>query len=204
MLIPLGVTLVLFVVQYRFRSLPSGVLVLISVVALCACGSGVWLAVADYPHVQTPAIPPRPGTAPQTSIEQIFPPQSAVDIRPIPGTQNLSFFLANWVSWSVSNIQLSSWMSENGSFVRVSSNQYPYLGAGDQTTLTIPVASTGRSAVAICMSYLVNHHHVEVIQFFSNSDGGGYRRARDNTFKVDGDGELCESMPQSALQALRQ
>jgi hypothetical protein len=144
-----------------------------------------------------------PVTSRQTpTIEEIFPPQSAVDIRPIPATPNLTFFLADWVSWSASDIKLSNWISENGNFVQVSSKQIPYLGAGDQTTLTEPISSTARATVAICLDYSVNHHRVEVIQFFSNSDGGGYRRARDNVFQVDGDGQLCRSMPSPAEQAM--
>lgn len=152
----------------------------------------------EAPQSRQTILQPAPG------VEQIFPPQTAIDIRPIPGTAGLTFFLADWVSWSASDIKLSSWISKNDNFVRVSSNQYAYLGAGDQTTLAEPVSSSERATVAICVSYRLNDHHVEVIQFFSNLDGGGYRRARDNVFQVDGSRQLCQSMPGPALQALRQ
>jgi hypothetical protein len=190
----------------RSDKLSAGVRALASLCVVGATVVGIWLLTKQSavppppPQVNQPA----PTSRPRTSIEEIFPPESAVDIRPVPGTPSLTFFLADWVSWSANNIKLSSWISENGSFARVSSKQYPYLGAGDQTTLTVPISSTGRAIVAICMSYLVNNHQVEVIHFFSNADGTGYRRARDNIFQVDGNGHLCQSMPRPALQALQQ
>lgn len=162
---------------------------------------------SSLPNQPSPPLPQPASAAPQPkspTVEQIFPPESAVDIRPIPGAPQLTFFLADWVSWSASDINLSTWILQDGSFVKVSTKQYSYLGSGDNITLTEPLTSGAQSSVAICMSYLVNKHHVEVIQFFSNPDGSGYRRARDNVFQVDGQGQLCESMPAPAARALRQ
>jgi hypothetical protein len=190
----------------RSDKLPTALRIFAS---LCVAGTmaiGIWLltvhsnGLQKSPHVNKPSSTSRP----QTSIGQIFPPQSTIDIRPIPGTPNFTFFLSDWVSWSASEVHLSSWISENRNFVRVSSKQYPYIGAGDQATVTEPIPSSSRSVVAVCMSYVVRGHRVEVIQFFSNPDGSGYRRARDNVSQVDGDGHLCEAMPRPALEALRQ
>jgi hypothetical protein len=164
---------------------------------------------ATIPHQPSPPTPASqpPRGAPQSksaTIEQIVPPQSVVDIRPVPGTPNLTFLLADWVSWSASDINVATWISENGNFEKVSSQRYNYLGVGDHITLTEPLTSGARAAVAICVSYSVNDHRVEVIQFFFNQDGSGYRRARDNLFEVDGNGKLCESMPTPARRALEQ
>jgi hypothetical protein len=209
MLISVSINILAVVVQYIFKELPAAFLGVISLVCVALFITGVWLAYLGYgqPVVQS-APPSRSSTqegnaAPKPpGIESIFPPQSAIDVRPMPGSRTVSFILADWVSWSASDISVSTWMSTGGGFEKIGSHRYDYLGNGDSIPVTESVAAQTPSKIALCISYILNKHHVEAIHFFSNADSAGYRRARDAIFEVDGSGNLCASMPLPAQGAL--
>lgn len=208
MFISVSINLVTVVIQYKYRVLPSAVLAVILIVGIGLLAGGVWLAYVGYGRSagqqQPPREPNREDVKPPPQppgIESIFPPQSAIDIRPMPGARTVSFILADWVSWSASNIAVSTWMSTGGAFQQIGTHKYDYLGNGDSVQLTEPVAPQTPSKVALCISYVLNKHRVEAIHFFSNADSGGYRRARDSIFEVDGPGRLCNSMPRPAQGA---
>jgi hypothetical protein len=203
MFISVSVNMILVVVQFKFRSLPPVILAVLLTISVGLFLFGCWLAYIDYSKPPPPVPPPGPRPpVPLSSIEKIFPPESAIDIRPLPGARALSFFLADWVSWSASNIEVSTWMTVNGHLVKVGTHSYKYIGNGDSVTLTETVSPPPPSTVALCVSYELNKHHVEVIHFFANADGSGYRRSRDSIFEVDGSGRLCNSMPAPAQRVL--
>lgn len=139
---------------------------------------------------------------PETSLEKVFPPQTAIEVRPSLGLTNASFTLSNWVSWGAKSIHVSSWIKEGAAFARLGTHNYAYLGTGDSVSFTEQVNSTARAIIALCISYELNSHHVEVLHFFSNLDGGGYRRLRDSVANVDSLRPLCGSMPRSAEAVL--
>jgi hypothetical protein len=144
-------------------------------------------------------VPPTP----KSTIETIFPPQSAIDIRPITDTRTARFLVADWVSWSVANVEVATWSASGGLFSKIDSQKFAYVGAGDQVSLSLPTAPIPQQILAICIAYAVNSHKVEAIHFFSTFQENTYRRLRETISEVDGEGKLCSSMPRPAQVALQ-
>lgn len=153
-----------------------------------------------------PALEPTaqaPQSRQSSSTEAIFPPQTAIDMRPLPDTQTARFLLANWVSWSAKNVHATAWIGSGNSLKQIAAAEYAYLGSADQVSFVLPLTPGPNQLVAICLSYSVNSHRVEAVHFFSSFRENTYRRLRDTVFEVDGPGKLCSSMPASAQTALR-
>jgi hypothetical protein len=205
-----GIAIAFFILAILLKRLPPLVSAGGLLVALILIAWGAYLlieAVRKVPDVpaKLPGEPtqlPSASSTPRPTIESIFPPETAIDIRPSLGVKTASFTLSNWVSWGASEIEATTWMRTNGSFAKLGTRRYPYLGIGDSVSLTEQLLPSTNITIAICISYLLNNHHVEVIHFFSNADGAGYRRARDSIFEVDRQSGLCKSMPGPAVRAL--
>jgi hypothetical protein len=205
-----GIAIAFFILAILIKKLPPLVSAGGLFVALVLIASGGYLlveAISKAPNIsarlpeQPKQQPPAPSN-PSASIESIFPPETAIEIRPSLGVKTASFTLSNWVSWSASEIQVTTWMRVSGAFVNLGTSRYAYLGTGDSVSLTEQIPANTQTTFAICISYLLNNHHVEIIHFFSNTDGAGYRRVRDSIFEVDKQGSLCKSMPAPAARAL--
>jgi hypothetical protein len=177
-----------------------------------ACGLIVWGGVLlswSWKSLTPPdaAVPPanqvitRPAV-PNSSLEQIFPPEAAIDVRPSLGTNAATFTLSNWVSWGASSIDVTTWIKAGNTLSPLGRRHYDYLGTGDTVTLSETTPASSISTLAVCLSYLLNKHRVEVIHFFSNSERQGFRKLRESVSQVDGKGNLCDSMPSAAARLL--
>jgi hypothetical protein len=129
MLIPLGIAFFLFAIQYTFRTLSTGALAAISILALGLSGVGVWLAYIDN------------GGGP---IEQLFPPEAA-DARAARGAMAVA---AGKIKGQIRYFPSPDFDNENDAR-RVSERMCSQSGATDcQWLLTVPTGECGAIAVS--------------------------------------------------------
>lgn len=160
----------------------------------------------------SPVAPPI--TVPETSRQIIVEPQTAAaeNVTRVLNNSGKAAYSINNLDWfgdGFTDVDVSLWAVVGNRLAMLDSRRFSYIAKGEAAAVEDVKLPFQRGKVVICVSYVSNKHRVELIDFYSNETHSPQQllfaaltKFQPSIVKVDGAGDLCKGMPDTALSLL--
>jgi hypothetical protein len=107
------------------------------------------------------------------------------------------------------NVEYSLWALVNGQLVRLDHRRAAFIAKGQYVAADNIRTPFLIGRMVVCASYEIQGRKVSIVDFYTNENAASFQRQigemskfRESLSEVDGPGDLCKSMPESAARVM--